>query len=210
MPKNVELDHITIIVPEGQGEDVLKMARQKGIAGGTISKGLGTANKDLVKEFERHGRIRDFVSLVASTDLAEIFLKKIADEFGFGQPGRGIAYAANVNEVYAEGLENLHDRTPSDFQVITAIIRHGHADRVMNAARAAGAKGGTILEDKEAIDPEMSLFSKGTQGNDEVVLILTRQETALPIMQAIRENGGVDAATGVVYVQDVRFVYGLK
>ncbi|MFB0958409.1 hypothetical protein NQU17_05595 [Clostridiaceae bacterium HFYG-1003] len=212
MPKNVELDHITIIVPQGQGEEVLKMAKQKGIMNGTVSKGLGTANQLLMKEFEKHGRVRDFVSLVAATDLAEIFLKKVAEEFGIGKPAHGIAYAVNVNEVYAERLSNVktEDRNESDVQVITAIFRNGNADRVMDAARAAGATGGTILEDQSTVDPEMSLFSKGTNGNDEIVLIIARKEKAGDIMDAIRNNTGLDRTTGVIYVQDAHFVYGLK
>lgn len=212
MPKNVELDHVTIIVPQGMGEEVLKMAKQKGITNGTVSKGMGTANKDLMKEFEKHGRVRDFVSFVAATDLAEILLKKLSEDLGLGKPGHGIAYAVNVNEVYTDALSNIDtaDRTESEVQVITSIIRHGNAEKVMNAARAAGATGGTILENKEVVDPDMSLFSKGTEGNDEIVLILARQECASGIMNAIRNNTGLDTTTGVIYIQDAHFVYGLK
>ena len=212
MPTNVELDHITIIVPQGQGEEVLRLAKQKGIANGSVNKGLGTANQELLKEFEKQGRIRDFVSLVASTDLAEIFLKQVADAMGIGKPGHGIAYAVNVNEVYTERLDNVNseNRNEAEVQVITAIFRHGNAEKVMNAARAAGATGGTILQNQEAIDPEMSLFSKGTEGNDEIVLIIARKECAGNIMTAIRHNTGLDRTTGVVYVQDAHFVYGLK
>ncbi|MFZ2257646.1 MAG: hypothetical protein WAV55_05850 [Clostridiaceae bacterium] len=212
MPKNVELDHITIIVPQGTGEEVLKMAKQKGIANGTVSKGLGTANKELMKEFEKHGRARDFVSLVAATDMAEILLKKLSEDLGLGKPGHGIAYAVNINEVYAERLSNIdnEDRNESDVQVITSIIRNGNAEKVMNAARAAGATGGTVLENTETIDPDMSLFSKGTDGNDEIVLIIARKECVSGIMDAIRNNTGLDTTTGVVYVQDAHFVYGLK
>lgn len=212
MPTNVELDHITIIVPQGKGEEVLRLAKQKGIANGTVNKGLGTANQELLKEFEKQGRNRDFVSLVASTDLAEIFLKQVADTMGLGKPGHGIAYAVNINEVYAERLENVNaeTRNESDVQVITAIFRHGNADKVMDAARAAGATGGTILQNQETIDPEMSLFSKGTEGNDEIVLIIARKDCAGDIMTAIRHNAGLDRTTGVIYIQDAHFVYGLK
>ncbi len=212
MPKNVELDHMTIIVPQGQGAEVLKMAKQKGIVNGTVSRGLGTANKELMKQFEEQGRVRDFVSLIASTDLAEIFLQKVAETFGLGKPGHGIAYSVNVNEVYAPRLSNMdkEDRNQSDVQVITAIFRNGNADKVMNAARAAGATGGTILENLSDVDPESSLFSKGTEGNDEIVLVITKKETAPAIVDAIRSNTGLDRNTGLVYVQDVHFVYGLK
>ena len=212
MPKKLELDHMTIIVPKGQGEEVLKLAKQKGIAIGTISKGLCTANKELLKELKEKGLGRDFVSLIASTDLAEIFLKEIAEHFGFGKPGRGIAYSVNVNDVYAPGLSHVRQKNheASDVQVITAIIRHGSAETVMNSARSAGATGGTILENEADINPDASLFSKGTEGNDEIVLVIASKETAPAIMDALINSAGIDPTTGVIYIQDVHFVYGLK
>ncbi|PKK39271.1 hypothetical protein ABB02_01503 [Clostridiaceae bacterium JG1575] len=212
MPTNIEMDHITIIVPQGKGEDVLRTAKQKGIPNGTVSQGYGTANEQQMKESEAHGLVRDIVSIVAATDMAEIFLKKIAEELGLGKPGHGIAYAVNVNDLYTERLENMDDasRNESEVQVITSIIRHGHSESIMDAARSAGARGGTLLRDKAGMDPESSLFSKGTEGDDEIVLIISRKETVKPIMEAIRERSGMDAKTGVMYVQDAHFVYGLK
>ena len=98
----------------------------------------------------------------------------------------------------------------SDVQVITAIIRHGSAETVMNAARSAGATGGTILENEADINPDASLFSKGTEGNDEIVLVIASKETAPAIMDALINSAGIDPNAGVIYIQDVYFVYGLK
>lgn len=214
MPKNIEMDHITIIVPEGKGKEVLQLAKKKGLANGTVSKGLGTANKELLKKVEDSEdkvKAKDIVSLVAATDLAEIFLKLVAEEFGFGKPGHGIGYAVNVNDVHAQGLDNM-DRAEdaTEVQVITAIIRHGDADKVMESAREAGARGGTLIENTDESNPELSLFSKGTVGNDEVVIILTKQESVAPIMDAIRQETGMDKTTGIMYVQNVHFAHGLK
>lgn len=212
MPRNVEMDHITVIVPKGQGQAVLKLAKQKGIINGSISKAYGTSNKELSSELEQTEMIRDLVSLVAATDLAEIFLRMLNADYDFAKRGHGIAYAVNVNEVYAEGLRNteFEERAPSEFQAITAIFRNGQADPVMAAARAAGATGGTVLEDASALDSDASLFSKGTAGSDEIILIITKKDKAQAIMEAIRENSGLDPASGLVYVQDAHFVYGLK
>ncbi len=209
MAKNIEMDHITIIVPQGQGQEVLKLAKQKGIANGTVSRGFGTANKELYSELEKVGKTRDFVSVLAAMDMAEIFLEKLNEEFQFSKPGHGIAYAVNVNEVYTEGLSQM-ESDPSDYQVITAIIRNGHADKVMDAARAAGATGGTVLEDGNIQAPDHSLFSKDTDGNDEIVLIISKMETTQAIMDAVRMNAGLDRETGLIYIQDAHFVYGVN
>ncbi len=212
MAKNIEMDHITIIVPQGKGQEVLKLAKQKGIANGTVSRGYGTANRELYSELEKVGKTRDFVSVLAAMDMAEIFLEKLNEEFQFAKPGHGVAYAVNVNEVYTEGLDQMEKegKDPSQYQVITAIIRNGHADKVMDAARAAGATGGTVLEDSNIVAPDRSLFSKDTNGNDDIVLIVSRQDVTQAIMDAVRMNAGLDRETGLIYIQDAHFVYGVK
>lgn len=212
MAKNIEMDHITIIVPQGKGQEVLKLAKQKGIANGTVSKGFGTANRELYSELEKIGKTRDFVSVLAATDMAEIFLAKLNEEFQFSKPGHGIAYAVNINDVYTEGLTQMEKdgKDPSEYQVITAIIRNGHADSIMDAARSAGATGGTVLDDSNIVAPDRSLFSKDTEGNDDIVLIISKQENTQAIMDAVRGNTGLDRETGLIYVQDAHFVYGVK
>ncbi len=207
--KKIAMDHVTIIVPLGRGKDVLALAKMKGIPSGTVSVGTGTANKELLAKLESHDLKRDVVSLVTATDLAEIFLKELYEKFSLGKPGHGIAYSTNINEVYTEFMGNVDslERNKGEFEVITAIIRNGTADTLMEAARGAGARGGTILEPSE-MEAANSLFSKDTEGSDDVVIIIARDETVRPIMEAI--NNALDSKKALIYLQDAHFVYGLK
>ncbi len=211
MPKDIEMDHISIIVPKGKGADVIKLARRKGITGGTVSLAMGTASSEYLQKLTNQDLKREIVSLVTPTDMAEILLNLAAEEFGFGKPGCGIGYATNVNKVYGESINdvNSHDREESEIQIITAIIGSGKAEEVMKAARSAGASGGTLVHNPDD-DPDLaSLFSKD-EGTDEVVLILSRKACVRGIMDAVREHAGLGPDKGIIYCQDAHFVHGLK
>lgn len=215
MPRKVEIDHITIICPEGTGKDMLAIAKQKGIINGIVHRGFGTASKELldkVPDEANRSKTKDIVSLVAATDLAEIFLNKLDEAHDFTKEGHGIAYAVDVDDVYSPRLENLEREVEdmADIQIITAIVKHGTADDLMKAARGAGARGGTLLESTEDAKPELSLFSKDTEGNDDVVLIIARKDNVSDIITAIKQDSLIDETSGMVYVQDCHFVHGLK
>lgn len=208
--KRIEMDHVTIVVPVGSGKKVLELAKLKGITGGTVNVGIGTANKELLEKLEDKNLHRDVVSLVTATDLAEIFLKELSSKFSLGKPGHGIAWATNVNDVYTDAINNVDDenREKADIQVITAIIKNGTADIIMDAARSAGARGGTVLEPSD-IDSGTNIFSKESNEVYDVVIIIARKDTVEPIMEAIN-FANKDKTKAVVYLQDAHFVYGLK
>lgn len=207
--KKIEMDHVTIVVPEGKGKSILELAKLKGIPSGTVTVGHGTANKELLQQFDNKDIRRDIVSLVMATDLASIFLKELSEKYSLGKPGHGVAWATNINDVYTEAINNLDDenRERGEFQVITAIIKNNTAEELMDAARGAGATGGTILAPSEEFSA--SLFSKETKGNDDVVIIISKNELVESIMEAIR-NTSLDNTKALVYLQDAHFVYGVK
>ncbi|MFB0918714.1 MAG: hypothetical protein QMB63_06565 [Clostridiaceae bacterium] len=211
MPREIEMDHITVIVPSGKGSDVLKLAKRKGIAGGTVNVGIGTASSELLKNLVNKNLERDIVSLLAPTDMAEIFLNLAKEELELGKIGSGIGYATNVNKVYGDSLKDINDedREESDIQVITGIIKVGKSKDVMDAARKAGARGGTIITNSDD-DPQLAtLFSKD-EGVDEVILIIARKGSVRNIMEAIKNNAGLENDKGIIYCQDAHFVHGLK
>ncbi|GEM_PF-6484468 len=211
MPREIEMDHITVIVPSGRGSDVLKLAKRKGIAGGTVNMGIGTASSELLKNLTNKNLERDIVSLLAPTDMAEIFLNLAKEELELGKIGSGIGYATNVNKVYGDSLKDINDedREESEIQVITGIIKTGKSKDVMDAARKAGARGGTIISNSDD-DPQLAtLFSKD-EGIDEVILIIAKKDSVRNIMEAIKSNAGLESDKGIIYCQDAHFVHGLK
>ena len=75
--------------------------------------------------------------------------------------------------------------------MILAICNNGFADEVMEVAKAAGAKGGTILHGRGSVQKDALKFLSITiEPEKEVVIIITGEEKN-NIMQSIAKELGV-------------------
>ena len=80
-----------------------------------------------------------------------------------------------------------------EFDLIVAIVNRGFSDLVMDAARAAGASGGTILHGRgTGVHEAEQFFGIAIQPEKEIVLILTRSDERRKIMAAIAEGAGLN------------------
>jgi len=97
------------------------------------------------------------------------------------------------------------------FDMIITIINNGFSDIVMEAARAAGARGGTILHARGSVGEEMKRFFGVTiDPEKEVVLILTTHEKRTTMMKAIGEAAGLRSdAHGLSFSVPVDDVVGI-
>ena len=98
-----------------------------------------------------------------------------------------------------------------EFDLIVAIVNRGFSDLVMDAARAAGASGGTILHGRGTGVPEAEqFFGIAIQPEKEIVLILTRSDERRKIMAAIAEGAGLNTqGKGLTFSLPVDEVAGI-
>ena len=72
-----------------------------------------------------------------------------------------------------------------EFDLIVAIVNRGFSDLVMDAARAAGASGGTILHGRgTGVHEAEQFFGIAIQPEKEIVLILTRSDERRKTLRA--------------------------
>ena len=121
-----------------------------------------------------------------------------------GVPGHGIVIAVPVKSIgggktvaYLMGEENKSAKTapPSGYayELIVVVASEGQTDLVMNAARAAGARGGTVLHGKGTgakADPKFHNISIAEE--KEVILIVSKTEEKSEIMRSILKKAGPD------------------
>lgn len=82
-----------------------------------------------------------------------------------------------------------------EFELIVTIVNRGFADEVMDAAREAGATGGTVLYARGTGTREAEKFFGITiQPEKEVVLILAHKEQRNAIMKAVCRDVGLNTA----------------
>ena len=98
------------------------------------------------------------------------------------------------------------------YELIIAIINRGHVDTVMDAARAAGAAGGTVVHAKGTHPGGSSqFFGLSIAEEKEMLLILTAAVDRSRIMRAVMDKAGVQSpAHTVMFSLPVESVAGLR
>jgi len=80
-----------------------------------------------------------------------------------------------------------------NYELIIVISNQGFVDEIMDTAKKAGARGGTIIHGKGTADEETAKFFGLTiQQDKELLLIVTKTIEKNKIMQAIVDNHGLD------------------
>ena len=91
----------------------------------------------------------------------------------------------------------------SPYQLIVAITNTGYTDTVMEAASAAGARGGTVIHAR-ATDAENAnkFFGMAISEEREMIFLVTSSDKRADIMKSIMEKAGAhtDAQTVTFYV----------
>jgi nitrogen regulatory protein PII len=86
-------------------------------------------------------------------------------------------------------------------ELIVCIVNAGFSQNVMEAARAAGAQGGTILRARGSANPEAEeFFSINIQSDKELLLILVPKDIKDDVMKAVYKDCGLaDEAMGIAF-----------
>lgn len=98
-----------------------------------------------------------------------------------------------------------------EFDLIITIVNRGFDDVVMEAARKAGATGGTVLHARGAgVHEAEKFFGISIQPEKDVILILAKREEKKQIMHAIRNEVGLNKeGRGLSFSMPVEDVCGI-
>ena len=98
------------------------------------------------------------------------------------------------------------------YEVIVVIVNEGHSDKVMDAARDAGARGGTITHDRGSGTKEIEKrYGIAITPQKEMLYILVNEKIRDAVMSAINKAAGLDTVgQGIVFSLPVDHVSGLK
>ncbi len=97
-------------------------------------------------------------------------------------------------------------------ELIVVIINEGYSEKVMDAAREAGARGGTIIRARGTANKDIEKkYGLVITPQKEMVYILTNVKTRDAIMSAINKVGGIETnGQGIVFSLPASNVSGLK
>jgi len=149
------------------------------------------------------------IALMTRGTLGEV-LKGLTSDMKIDLPDRGIAVAvplsgiggARALEYFSAGQtadpEGGDKNTKEGFdmqvnqELIVAIYEKGYTDMVMDAAREAGAAGGTTIRAKGTGAGAQKFFGLSLAEEKEIVLIVSGVSNKKDIMKAIMQKAGID------------------
>ena len=98
------------------------------------------------------------------------------------------------------------------YELVICIVNAGYSQNVMEAARAAGARGGTVLRARGTANPEAEEFFNITiQPDKEVLMILIPADIKDEVIRAIyKEAGLAQEAQGIAFSMPVTHTTTIK
>lgn len=153
-------------------------------------------------------------------------IRAIRNEMSLYLVGRGISFTVpltGVSEIVANGLSSAATGKTLDgrkimksadrkYDLIVASVEVNHADEAMEAARDAGAAGGTIIRARNLDNAKAEQFiGISLMEERELLLILTKKEGKLAIMEALTEKVGLKTeAGGIIFSLPVDRTAGIS
>lgn len=110
-----------------------------------------------------------------------------------------------------EGVKQMEKENRTDFVLIITITNKGYNEVVMDSAREAGARGGTIVKAHGTGSEMTKFFGVSITEEKDMVYIVARRDEMEKIMRAIMDKAGMNTeAHGVVFSLPVEDVEGFS
>lgn len=183
--------------------------------------GRGTATDRMLDLLGIESRENRIVLTVADPQKTRELIEEQRRVLYLGMPGNGLVIALPIKSIgggktlaYLSG-DASPKYTPEatyDHELILAIANEGCTDMVMDAARAAGSTGGTVIHGKGVgQENAKKFFNVSIAQEKEVVMIVAYRPQKAAIMQSILKLAGPDSKAGAIVLSlPVSEIAGLR
>ena len=203
---------IFAVVDRGKADGLLHRAQQMGARQGTIFLGEGTMPSRLL-DFLGISETRKEVLLMAVPEgVSDALYGMFRDEFRLHRRNRGIAFSVPLRQFDPENKAPsvFNRQTDTPFICLITVLERGLGTECMGKARAAGARGGTILHAHGAGVPQDFFFPLVVEPQKDMVLIVAPHEVAPAIRDAIYTGMRLERrGSGILFALPVLKTLGL-
>lgn len=190
--------------------------------------GVGTASSEMMDILGLGTPDKSILITMLPKHFADSMMKKVKKELKLGMANSGIAFTmplTGVNSQLYKMLEQMEEEgthpqvkkeetTMSEMKnsLIITVVNQGYSEAVMDAARTAGARGGTVVHSRRLGDTEaLGFWGFSIQEEKEMVFIVASKAHKLDIMKAIGEKCGLHSeAKGLVTSVPIDSVIGIE
>ncbi len=203
------MNYLISVVNPGAMDRVCEIAAALDLPQTVTLLGHGTAVQSMLDLLGIESTEKRVIMTVANPEKTRKFIKEMRRQVYIGIPGHGIimavpiksvgggktlAYLNNGEQQSARYTPELSDR----YELIVIVANEGRTDQVMNAARAAGATGGTVLHGKGNGSQNKKFYNVSIAAEKEVILMVAPSDRKAAIMQSVLHHAGPDSDAGAV------------
>ena len=205
----MELYYVMTVLDRNKRDRLERIYHSLGLTMDLSMLGRGTAPKELLT---MRG-LQPTEKVIMTTAVDRAALKKLVhqakEELYIDIPGNGIMLAVPIKSAggaqalaYLAGENKMNQEKPVmnfEYELIYVILNEGYSDEVMDAARPAGATGGTVISAKGTGIKQAEKFQGLTLANEkEIILIVAKSSVKADIMRAIIEKAGLQTKAGAI------------
>lgn len=217
----MELYYVIAITDHDRGEAMNALYRAAGLRGILSMPGRGTATSEHLAIYGLDATEKYVISGVGNGDEAEGLIKSAKRKLFIDIPGNGVMLTVPLKSVAGgKTLAYLTDeqktggapRMDFEHELIIVILNEGYSDFVMDAARAAGAGGGTVLHAKGTGGTRgEKFFSVSLADEKDMIYIIAHKDEKAAIMRSINEQAGPGSRAGAIcFSLPISSVAGLR
>ena len=217
----MELYCVIAITDHERGEAMNTLYRAAGLRGILSMPGRGTATSEHLAIYGLDATEKYVISGVGNGDEAEGLIKSAKRKLFIDIPGNGVMLTIPLKSVaggktlaYLTDEQKLGGAPRMDFEheLIIVILNEGYSDFVMDAARAAGAGGGTVLHAKGTGGTRGErFFSVSLADEKDMIYIIAHKDEKAAIMRSINEQAGPGSRAGAIcFSLPISSVAGLR
>ena len=205
----MELYFILTILDRDRQERMEKIYRDAGTKVTMSMLGRGTATLQHLSVRGLSPTEKTVLCTVADADTMRLLIRRAKAKLLIDIPGNGVLAAVPIKSVGGrKTLENFVDPARAgagkpdmtfDHELICVVLNEGYSDMVMDAARPAGATGGTVVSAKGTGLHQSERFRGLSLTNErELLLIVAKSSVKADIMRSITEKAGLQSEAGAI------------
>lgn len=199
------------VVTKGKANALLHKAQELGARGGTIFLAEGTTRSRFLNKVNPAHAHKELVMIGAGQSLCASLHEMVFQTFKFYKRRKGIAFSIPFKHWESAAENPSSNQEPGDgYSAIITIVNRGRGVECVQAARKAGARGGTIIHGHGAGIPKEYFFPLSIEPQKDMVIILSKKETLQSIKDSILVSMNLaEPGNGILFILPVLRTSGL-
>ena len=205
----MELYYVLSIVDRHKADQMIALHNELNLSAVYEHLGYGTATSEHLLLYDLQQTDKAIISTIATAPSVRALMKNAKIKMFIDIPGNGIMLSIPLKSVgggknlaYFTLGQEIGGKTPAmnfENELIIVVLNEGYSDSVMDAARTAGATGGTVLHAKGTGKEHAEKFYGVSLAEEkDMIYILASTDKKTEIMKAITTQCGRETPMGAV------------